>query len=392
MNPLFSDRINDVPRSFIREILKDALAPGTISFAGGLPNRSLFPARALEEATARVFVEQGTDIFQYSQSEGLLALREVIAARYRQRGLSVEAEHILITTGSQQGLDLLGKALVNEGDRVGIEEPGYLGAIQAFSIYRPRFCPIPVDENGMDVSGLEQVLAGGAPKLLYTVPNFQNPSGITYPDDNRRQVAEKLSGRGVVLVEDDPYGDLRFEGQPQTSFGQLLPEQTVMLGSFSKIIVPGFRIGWIVAKGELMHKLLIAKQASDLHTSSFLQQVMLQFLTDHDLDRHVEGICKAYGQQRAHMISAIDRHFPGAVRITRPQGGMFLWAELPAGLSAMRLFEKAVKERVVFVPGDPFYIGKREVPTLRLNYSCVNEELIEVGISRLGQAIGELLG
>ena len=390
MNALFSDRINDVPRSFIREILKDALAPGTISFAGGLPNRDLFPADEIQAATEKVFRLRGKDIFQYSQSEGLPELREYIAARYRQRGLDVPVSNILITSGSQQGLDLLGKTLVNEGDLLGIEEPGYLGAIQAFALYRPTFVPIPVSEQGMDTDALANVLSGPPVKLIYGVPNFQNPSGVTYPEANRHAVAAQVRATRTLFIEDDPYGDLRFEGKHLTSFYQLMPENTVMLGSFSKVVVPGFRLGWIVAPDALMQKLIIAKQASDLHSSSFLQEVMLQYLRDNDLDVHIQKITSAYGQQKQVMMAAIQQHFPEDVSMTHPEGGMFLWATLPESMTAMALFNEAVKDRVVFVPGDPFYVAPGVIRTLRLNYSCVTPELIRSGIERLGTAIRTL--
>jgi 2-aminoadipate transaminase len=391
MNALFADRINDVPRSFIREILKDALAPGTISFAGGLPNRDLFPADEIQQATDKVFRLKGKDIFQYSQSEGLPALREFISQRYRSKGLDIPVANILITSGSQQGLDLLGKTLINENDALGIEEPGYLGAIQAFSIYRPRFVPLPVDESGMQTAVLAEALARDKPKLIYTVPNFQNPSGITYPEANRHAVADLIRPTKTILIEDDPYGDLRFTGEHLTSFKQLIPEHTVMLGSFSKVVVPGFRLGWIVAPDALMQKLIIAKQASDLHSSSFLQEIMLQYLTDNDLDEHIRKITAVYGHQKAIMASAIEQYFPASVAMTHPEGGMFLWATLPGELSAMDLFNEAVKDRVVFVPGDPFYVRPGRIRTLRLNYSCVTPELIESGIERLAVAIRTLL-
>ncbi|TQV82594.1 PLP-dependent aminotransferase family protein [Exilibacterium tricleocarpae] len=391
MDSIFSDRITDVPRSFIREILKDALDPGVISFAGGLPNRDLFPADALKAAANRVFDTYGRDIFQYSSSEGFLELRGLIAEHYRRRGLAVAVENILITSGSQQGLDLLGKTLLNDGDGLVIEEPGYLGAIQAFSIYKARFIPVPVTERGMDTDRLGSVLRADRPKLMYTVPNFQNPSGITYPDANRRDIADILNGTATLLIEDDPYGDLRFCGRACTSFKTLAPDNTVLLGSFSKVVVPGFRLGWIVAPDPLMQKLIIAKQASDLHTNHFIQCVIYQYLRDNDINAHISRIVDAYGGQKQAMITAIERHFPAEVTCTNPDGGMFLWASLPPSASALDLFKLALADQVVFVPGDPFYIDRTGVNTLRLNYSCVDRDTIAEGINRLGSAIGRLL-
>ncbi|MCL6415290.1 PLP-dependent aminotransferase family protein [Aestuariirhabdus sp. Z084] len=392
MDSLFADRINDVPRSFIREILKVALDPSVISFAGGLPNREFFPAEELQQATEQVFALQGRDLFQYSSSEGFLPLREWIAKRYRDtQGLDISADSILITSGSQQGLDLLGKVLLNEGDGLLMEAPGYLGAIQAFSIYRPEFLNVAVNEQGMVLEELDRQLQGTSPKLAYTVPNFQNPSGISYSDANRQAVAERLKGKNCILIEDNPYGDLRFSGDPVASFYNRLPEQTVLLGSFSKCVIPGFRLGWMVAPEPLMQKLLVAKQATDLHTSHFTQCIVHQYLMNHDIDAHLKTIIDAYGSQCRAMMAAMDRHFPDTVHYTRPDGGMFLWASLPESLSAMALFELAVKQQVVFVPGDPFYTDRSNSSTLRLSFSCVDAETIDVGIERLGRAMGEML-
>ncbi|HOO77620.1 MAG TPA: PLP-dependent aminotransferase family protein [bacterium] len=390
---VFADRIRDVPRSFIREILKVALDPEVISFAGGLPNRALFPVEALKAAAARVFDEQGRDVLQYGNSEGDPRLREYISDRYREKmGLDIPVESILITSGSQQGLDLLGKTLLNEGDAVVIEEPGYLGTIQAFSLYRPEFLPVPVSEEGMDPEGLRAALAHRRPKLLYAVPNFQNPSGISYSEENRRALAEVLAGTRTFLVEDDPYGDLRYEGEPKPSFRKLLPGNTVLLGSFSKIVAPGFRLGWIAAPPDLMHKLITAKQATDLHTTHLIQGIVYRYLRDNDLDEHIRTIREVYGRQCRAMKESIKKHLPPEVGHTHPEGGMFLWAELPGRMSALELFEVAVKDKVVFVPGDPFYVAKTGTNTMRLNFSCVDEATIDRGMQRLGRAIRELSG
>jgi 2-aminoadipate transaminase len=392
MDSIFADRISDVPRSFIREILKVALDPSIISFAGGLPNRELFPAEELRAATDKVFSIHGRDIFQYSTSEGYLKLRAYISARYRQKQkLDIPVEDILITSGSQQGLDLLGKILLNCGDSLIIEEPGYLGAIQAFSIYQPKFLPVPVSEEGMDRAKLRKAMTSEKPKLMYTVPNFQNPSGISYSQKNRIEVSEILRGSKTLLIEDDPYGDLRFEGEAKQPFRELLPDNTVMLGSFSKTIVPGFRLGWIVAPKRIMEKLIIAKQAADLHTSHFTQAIIYQYLKDNDVDKHIGKIRTAYGNQCKAMVASIGKHFPAGVTHTTPEGGMFLWAELPRGATSLELFDLAVRDKVIFVPGDPFYVKKKGTRTMRLNFSCVDEKTIEAGISRLGAAIRELL-
>ena len=392
MDSIFADRIMDVPRSFIREILKVTLDPKVISFAGGLPNRDLFPADELRAATNKVFELHGRDIFQYSTSEGYLKLREYIADRYlKEKGLNVHVDDILITSGSQQGLDLIGKTLLNDDDGLIIEEPGYLGAIQAFSIFKPKFLPVPVSDEGMDIDRLRHVMNSEKPKLIYSVPNFQNPAGISYSDPIRQEVARLLEKTNTFIIEDDPYGELRFAGNRKTSFGKLLPDNSILLGSFSKVIVPGFRIGWIVAPQYVMKKLIIAKQAADLHTSHFTQSIIFQYLNDNKIDDHINIIRNVYGKQCNAMMNSIRKYFPEGVKHTNPEGGMFLWAELPEGLSSLDLFEVATKDKVIFVPGDPFYINKKGMSTFRLNFSCVDEETIDIGIRRLGNAIEELL-
>ncbi len=391
MNELFSNRISGVPPSFIREILKVAVDPSIISFAGGLPNRDLFPVDALQKATNDIFIEDGKDILQYSSTEGYLPLREMIAADYKRKGLEISVDEILITNGSQQGLDLLGKVLLNEGDEVLIEEPGYLGAIQAFEVYSAKFNSVPVHQDGMDIDVLQQTLKTSNAKLMYTVPNFQNPSGISYTNENRQAVAQCLSKTKTLLIEDNPYGDLRFSGEEKQSFKALLPEQTILLGSFSKTVVPSFRLGWIVAPKALMEKLVIAKQAGDLHSNYFCQRVLHRFLQDNDLKAHIEKIIAVYGKQKAVMEKAIERYFPKQVTYLNPEGGMFLWVTLPEKLSATTLFDKAIEQKVAFVPGDPFYVKKRGLNTLRLNFSSVDPDIIEEGIKRLGTVLHQLL-
>ncbi|MHC4401418.1 MAG: aminotransferase-like domain-containing protein [Planctomycetota bacterium] len=393
MESIFSDRISDVPRSFIREILKVAADPSVISFAGGLPNRALFPVEELKEAANNVFDSHGREMLQYRNSEGHPGLRRHIARRYEEKhDLTVRLENILITSGSQQGLDLLGRILLNEGDEVVIEEPGYLGAIQVLSGYKAHLNPVPVTEDGMNLRALEAVLSGRKPKLIYAVPNFQNPSGVSYSSETRQGLAELLEGTTTVFVEDGPYGELRFEGVAKPSLKRLLPENTVLLGSFSKIIAPGFRTGWLVAPDHMMDKLLIAKQAADLHTNSFSQYVIHQYLASNDIDSHIGNIVEVYGRQQQSMLDAIREHFPTTVRYTKPEGGMFLWITLPGGASSMDLFDLAIKDQVAFVPGDPFYVNRKEpASTLRLNFSCADEGMIQTGIRRLAKAISALI-
>lgn len=391
MNELFSNRISGVSPSFIREILKVAVDPSIISFAGGLPNRDLFPVDALQKATHDLFNDSGKDILQYSSTEGYLPLREMIVADYQRQGLDISVDEVLITNGSQQGLDLLGKVLLNEGDQVLIEEPGYLGAIQAFEVYAAKFNSVPVHQDGMDIEALKATLKQSHSKLMYTVPNFQNPSGISYTNENRKAVAECLAETQTLLIEDNPYGELRFSGEEKLSFKALLPKQTILLGSFSKTVVPSFRLGWIVAPKPLMEKLVIAKQAGDLHTNYFCQRVLHRFLQDNDLQEHIKEIIAVYGHQKQVMEAAIKRCFPKQVSYINPEGGMFLWVTLPEKMAAMDLFDEAIKEKVAFVPGDPFYVSKRGLNTLRLNFSSVDPDIIEEGIQRLGKVLHNLL-
>jgi 2-aminoadipate transaminase len=389
MKNLLSNRIQNVPESFIRSILKVSSQPDVISFAGGLPNADLFPIKDLEDACKKVLKNNGKKALQYSSSEGDAELREWIAKRYQEKqNLNISPDNLLITNGSQQALDLLGKVLLNEGDPIAIENPGYLGAIQAFSLYQPKMYTVGIDENGLDVKQLSKVLDEHNPKLLYTVPNFQNPTGISYSQENREQVASVVAGSDTLLIQDDPYGELRFSGEKKSNFYELLPEQTLILGSFSKVVVPSFRLGWIVAPDWLMKPLVIAKQAADLHTNYFSQQVIAQYLRDNALDNHIEKITSFYGKQKQVMMDAINEYFPKGIQVVEPDGGMFLWVTLPKGVSATALFDEAIKQKVAFVPGKPFYVGDNiEENTMRLSYVTVDEASIIEGIKRLAQCI-----
>ncbi len=392
MGSIFSDRISDVPKSFIREILKATVNEEIISFAGGLPNRDLFPVQEIKAASVKVLDESGKDALQYSTSEGFIGLRKWISNRYKtKKGIEVNEDNIIITTGSQQALDLIGKILIDDGDPVTIEEPGYLGAIQAFSIFRPEFRPVPIHFDGIDIAALKNALVKSDVKVMYMVPNFQNPSGISHSDHNRDQVAEIISATSTFIIEDDPYGEIQFSGERKKSYFNRIPAQTLLLGSFSKIFAPSFRIGWVVAPEELVEKLLIAKQAADLHTNYYAQRVLHQYLTDNNIDNHIDRIIAKYSSQKNAMIASIKKYFPGEVRYSNPDGGMFLWVILPEKISSRNLFDSAIKEKVAFVPGDPFYVNKSHVNTLRLNFSCVDEKTIETGIRILGGILKSVL-
>ncbi|MBI5681026.1 MAG: PLP-dependent aminotransferase family protein [Methanobacterium sp.] len=391
MKNLFADRMNKVHKSFIREILKVTEDPNIISFGGGLPNPKSFPVTEIKEVVSKVLSENGEEVLQYSTTEGYLPLREYIAQRYAKEGLMVHADEILITNGSQQGIDLISKVFLNKGDNVLVEKPTYLAAIQSFGLFEPKFKSVPLLEDGADINAFQRVLDENKIKIFYSVTNFQNPTGITYSKEKRQQVAEILQNTDTIFVEDNPYGEIRFMGEDIPPVKSYL-EDGILLGSFSKIVSPGMRLGWIVANKEIMDKIIIAKQASDLHSNYFTQRVVYQYLIDNDVDEHIEKIKKMYKKQRNLMVKMIEQHFPDDVNYTKPEGGMFLWVTLPEGLSSLDLFDIAIKENVAFVPGKAFFADGSGNNTLRLNFSNSNEEKIEEGIKRLGKAIYELMG
>lgn len=384
---LISERMRNTNPSFIREILKVTDKPDMISFAGGLPNPISFPKEELKESVNRIIEQYGDKVFQYSTTEGFRPLREWIAKRYEQQyGLSVNADDIIITTGSQQGLDLMGKVLLNKGDKVCLEKPGYLGAIQAFSLYEPEFMAISLLDDGIDLEELEKILENNVIKLLYVVPNFQNPTGLTYSREKREALCALLARYNTVLIEDDPYSDLSFEQEALPFIGAGKLENSVVFGSISKIITPGLRLGWICTKNkEILEQVVVAKQASDLHSNIFSQYLIYDYVMNNDLQKHIDGIRKLYKEQSDVMLDATKKYFPKGVKVTSPKGGMFMWAELPKGSSGEELFQMALQENVTFVPGNPFYTNDGEVNTLRLNYTNSDATMIEEGIKRLGK-------
>lgn len=392
MNSLYASRMAKIPKSFVREILKATQDPDVISFAGGLPNPRFFPSQEIAEAAALALARADGSSLQYDTTEGYRPLREWIAQRYRRtEGLEVTADEILITNGSQQGLDLIGKAFLDRQDGLAIEQPGYLGAIQAFSSYEPQFHSVPLQADGADLDRLAGVLRTHRVKFFHTVINFQNPSGISYSEAKRRAIAEALTPYDTLVVEDDPYRELRFDGRSSLSMRHWLGDRVILLGSFSKIVAPGLRMGWVCASRETLDKLIVAKQASDLHSNSFCQRILHQYLAGHDIDRHIATIRAAYGRQKDAMLAAIEAHFPAEIGFTRPEGGMFLWTTLPTRLSALELFEHAAREKVVFVPGTPFFVDGGGAHNMRLNFSNADEDKIEEGIARLGRIIKKLL-
>ncbi len=386
----FADRMSKTPRSFVREILKVTENPEIISFAGGLPNPESFPVDSISQAVNTVLSEDGKDALQYSTTEGYRPLREYIAQRYTKYGLEVDADEILITNGSQQCLDLVGKIFLNKDEVVVLENPTYLAAIQAFSLYEPVFKIVPLLNDGADLDELEKILTEENPKLFYSVTNFQNPTGITYSDKKRKELASLLKEYETVFIEDNPYGEIRFMGEDIPPVKSYLPEG-ILFGSFSKIVSPGMRLGWIVANTEVMDKLITVKQASDLHSNYFTQRIVYQYLKDNPVDNHIQKIRDIYQIQRNTMIAMMEKYFPASVIYTKPEGGMFIWATLPEGISTLELFDMAIKEDVAFVPGQAFHADGSGENTMRLNFSNSNPENIEEGIKRLGIVIKEIL-
>ncbi len=384
-------RMHNTKKSFVREIFKFLGDPEMISFSGGFPNPDSFPVEEIKAAAIKVLDQDGANALQYSASEGYLPLRQYIANRYDRRfGLKVDPTEILIVNGSQQAFDLIAKVFLDVSDTIVIEHPAYLGALQSFSFYEPTYKEVKLTNSGLDLNELKDALKDN-PKLMYVVPNFQNPTGLTYSNENRIAIANLLKETDTLLIEDDPYGELRFKGQDNKPIKSLLDDQTILLGSFSKVVSPGMRMGWVVAKQDIMERLVIAKQASDLHSNYFTQRVLYQYLCDNDLDEHIQTIKAMYLAQREQMLSSIKQYFDPSITYTEPEGGMFLWVTLPQGISAMGLFEKAVSEKIVYVPGDPFYPNGEDLNTLRLNYTNSSIQEIEEGIQRLAKVFNSAI-
>jgi 2-aminoadipate transaminase len=384
-----ADKMNP---SVIREILKVTEKPGIISFAGGLPSPLTFPIDAMREASERVLRDDGKAALQYAASEGYAPLREWVAQDLLKQGMKVSPDQVLITTGSQQGLDLVAKILIDAGSRILVETPTYLGALQAFTPMEPIAVGVQSDDHGVDAADLRAKVGTGADKarFVYLLPNFQNPTGRTMTEERRAAVAQVAVECGLPIIEDNPYGDLWFDAPPAPSLSSRHPEGSVYLGSFSKILAPGLRLGYLVAPKALYPKLLQAKQAADLHTPSFNQRVVAEVLKDGFIDRHVPTIRALYKQQCEAMLAALDREMVGlGLSWNRPVGGMFLWVQLPQGLKAIPLLDKAVEKGVAFVPGSAFYAGAANESTLRLSFVTATVDQINTGMAALAAAIRE---
>jgi len=383
--------------SAIRELLKLTEQPDVISFAGGLPAPEVFPYEEFREACNVVLKTHGPVALQYGTTEGYLPLRQMIARHTRRFGIEVTEENIMITSGSQKALDLLGKIFINEGDQVLVESPTYLGAMQAWNIYGAEYVTVPSDENGLVTDELEAALRAGV-KFIYVLPNFQNPTGVTIPLERRLRLVELADRYGVPIIEDDPYGQLRFEGSHIPSIvvldEKLHPQNdgcytgnVIYLSTFSKTLAPGIRLAWVIAPPEVIRKLVVAKQGTDLNTAVFNQIVAYEVAHGGFLNKHIEHICSVYHERRDVMLDALEEHMPAGVKWTHPNGGLFLWTTLPDGMNTVELFKEAVEQKVAYVPGASFHPCGGGENTMRLNFSYASPEMINEGISRLARVI-----
>ena len=375
----------------VGEILKVSTSPNVISFAGGLPAPELFPTSQLQQATDRVYQTSAESALQYSNSNGFRLLREILAQRMARRGVSCDADNIAITTGSQQSIDLISKMFINRGDTILVEKPTYMSALDVFNTYGANIVGVEMDDEGLRMDALEQALKNHPEaKFLYTVPTFQNPTGRTLPVDRRQRMVELARQYDIVIIEDDPYGQLRFAGDPVPAVKSFDSDGRVFyLSTFSKTLTPGLRTGWVVADPAFIKHFTVIKQSADLHTDNVAQQVIAEFLADFNIDEHIAKIRQVYRQREQLMIEQIQKHFPTGVKYTNPDGGLFIWVEIPGNINTQDLFDQCIKNNVAFVPGEPFYPGEPESGTFRLNFSNMSEEKIKDGIQRLGKAITE---
>lgn len=386
----YSKRVPADGTDAVGAILQAAADPKIISFAGGLPAPELFPVKEMKAAVDKVFEEHGQEAMQYGAAKGVTALREVIQQHVKEKeDVDSKLDNVLVTTGSEQALDLVGKAFVDPGDTVLVEQPTYLCALDVFRSYGANFASVEMDEDGMKMDALEEALkANPNTKLIYTVPNFQNPTGRTMTEERRKQLAELAEKYDVYVLEDNPYGEIRFAGQHVPAVKSFDKSGHVLyMSTFSKTLAPGFRLGWLVADKNVVNKLTVLKQSADLHTDNLAQFAVARFFADNDVDAHVKEISALYGKRKDLMLEGIKKYFPEGVKYTDPEGGMFLWVEVPGVDDTVELFKECLEHDVAFVPGDPFFAGEVQPGAFRLNYSNMKEDQIEVGLKRLGAAL-----
>lgn len=388
----YSEQIKTTPSSFIRSIFGLLKNPEIISFAGGMPNPKSFPQKELQESMIRITEKYQDKLYQYSTTLGIDDLRQYVAEKYKKDyGMNITEKNVVITTGSQQAVDILGKTFINKGDSVLIEKPTFLGFLQIFYFYGVNFLPVTLNDYGLDIEELKASIKKEKPKLAYLIPNFQNPTGITYSKENREAVFDILKDEDTIIVQDDAYGQLYFDKQYKLPYiGVNDVNKNIYLGSFSKIVSPGLRMGYIIANEELVKKIEVAKQMADAHSSVLNQYLILDYMQNNDTEAHIEKIRELYKNQANAMIEAIKKNFGDKVSYTEPKGGMFTWVTLPEDKNALELFNKAIEKKVAFIPGKPFYTIDGIDNTLRLNFSNANIENIEIGIERLAEAYNVL--
>ncbi len=395
LSAFYSQNAQNMKRSEIRELLKVTRRPDIISFAGGLPAPETFPVKDLEDISCQMLREKGATALQYGPTEGEAALREELAKWLSHEKPTIKPENILVTTGSQQGLDIVSKVFLDPKDIVVVELPTYIGGLQSFTAYRAKMIGVPQDGHGMRIDLLERSLARLArrrkkPKFIYVVPDFQNPSGVTMPLERRKRLLELAYKYEVPVLEDSPYRDLRFTGQSVPAIYSLDTEsQVIVLGTFSKLLCPGLRLAWIIAPVEWTEKMIVAKQAMDLCSPSFTQLIVAEYLRRGLLQGQIEGIRQLYARKCGVMLSALKKYMPKGVKWTRPEGGLFLWIELPKRMSATELFPKAVGNKVAYVVGSAFHCNGKGHNTMRINFSYPSEQQIDEGIKRLARMIKE---
>lgn len=375
--------------SAIREILKVTQNPEILSLAGGLPAPEAFPVEIIRTLCNRVLDKDPVAALQYGPSEGHGPLREALVEYASRLGITTTLGEVLVFSGSQQVLDLLGKILLDPGDNVVVENPTYLGALQALGAYQPNYIPWPTDEEGAIPEALEEILSKHRVKLVYLVTNFQNPTGRTLGPERRRAIAEILDRFGVLMIEDDPYGRLRYEGPEIPAIKSLAPNHVVYLSTFSKVLSPGFRLGWAIAPESIAQWLVIAKQGADLHTNAFSQAVATEFLVGGYMEDHLPAILDIYSSRLKAILDALDSNLSGLATWTRPQGGMFTWVTLPDGMDTETIYWKAIERKVAFVPGKYFFVDGTGGNTMRLNFSNTDEDRLRVAVRRLAEAIRE---
>ncbi len=391
----FASRMDNIKGSAIRALLKLADQPDIISFAGGFPAPEFFPVKEMVEVSKKVLEEDGMKALQYGPTDGLPALRQHICKLMEVQSLHAEVADILVTGGSQQGLDMAGMLFIDKGDVVIAESPSYLGALNAFKAYEPTFVEVEMDEQGMLMDKLEEALEAnkGKVKFIYTIPDFQNPTGRTMTIDRRKKMVELANKYGVYILEDNPYGALRFEGEVHPAIKSFDTEgRVIYLGTMSKIFCPGLRLGWIYASPEVINKFNMIKQGVDLQCNSMAQRECATFFDMYDINEHVAKIIKTYRNRRDLMLKTIEETFPKSVSYTHPEGGLFLWVTLPEGIDAADVFKKALEKKVAFVAGEPFYPNGGNANHFRLNYSNMPEDKIVEGTKRLGEVLTEMLG